>query len=122
MRRRRAQRRASSATKSTRSASGRCATAPYSVPASRRFAALKDMARVRIRPSISGSATCIARSEGPSPRCEARQASSPNAREHDLQDWRVERVKRGSLLCVETGGERGGVQDDVKAPPIEKGV
>ena len=41
-----------------------------------------------------------------------------HAREHDLQDRRVERVKRGSLLCIQTGGEGGGVEDDVKALPM----
>ena len=70
---------------------------------------------MRIRPSISGSATCIARSEGPSPRGEARQASQTDAREHDLQHRRVERVERRSLVRVEARGKGGGVEHDVEA-------
>ena len=80
-----------------------------------RLAALKEMARVRIRPSISGSATCIARSAGPRPRSDARQASTLDAGQHHLHDRRVEDVERRSVGSVETGGERRRVEHDVEA-------
>ena len=42
--------------------------------------------------------------------------------QHDLQDRRIEAVERRSLLCIQTRGKGGGVEYDVEALPIEKGV
>ena len=97
-------------------------TAPNSVLSSRWLAALKEMARVRNRPSISGSATCIARSADPRPRSDARQASTLDAGQHHLHDRRVEAVERGPVGSVETGGKRRRIEHDVKGAAIEKGA
>ena len=61
------QARARSAVNSTRSARGAYATTGHSVSASNRASALNDTARVRMRPSTSGSATFIATSRAESP-------------------------------------------------------
>ena len=44
------------------------------------------------------------------------------ASQHDLQDRRIERVERRSLLLVQTRGKGGGVEHDIKALPVEKGA
>ncbi len=43
-----------------------------------------------------------------------------HAREHDLQDRGIKRVERRSLFFIKARGEGGGVEDDVKAPALEK--
>ena len=57
-------------------------------------------------------------------RPQAAQRSAPgvdaDARQHHLQDRRVEGVERRSVGCVETSGKRRGVEHDVKASAIEK--
>ncbi len=55
-------------------------------PGSRPSGALNDTARDRMRPSISGSATFIARSRGPRPRVLGAPRFFVAAGEHDLQD------------------------------------
>ena len=78
----RAQLAASSATKAMRSGTRlRRSTMSASVARRRRPAPLNETARVMMRPSISGSATFIARSRGRRPRVPSRQASaSPPAK------------------------------------------
>ena len=45
-----------------------------------------------------------------------------HAREHDLHDWRVERIKDGTLALVPARGEGRGVKHDIEAALIEKGA
>ena len=55
----------------------------------------------------------------PEPALRGAPGVEAHAREHDLQDRRVERVERGSLFSVQPGGEGGGVEHDVEALPFE---